>query len=108
MCTFTDMIIIETKIIFITFSNHCLTDTDMEANFLTSVVLPLSLAVIMLGMGLSLVPEDFQRVTKYPKAVAIGLTSQLIFLPVIGFIITKVVPMQPTIAMGVMIIALCA
>jgi BASS family bile acid:Na+ symporter len=79
----------------------------MQASFLSSVVLPLSLAIIMLGMGLSLVPEDFQRVTKYPKAVAIGLTSQLIFLPIIGFIIAKVVPMQPTIAMGLMIVALC-
>jgi BASS family bile acid:Na+ symporter len=79
----------------------------MQASFLSAVVLPLSLAIIMLGMGLSLVPEDFQRVTKYPKAVAIGLTSQLIFLPIIGFIIAKVVPMQPVIAMGLMIVALC-
>jgi BASS family bile acid:Na+ symporter len=79
----------------------------MQASFLSAVVLPISLAIIMLGMGLSLVPEDFQRVKKYPKAVAIGLISQLIFLPIIGFIITKVVPMQPTIAMGLMIVALC-
>jgi BASS family bile acid:Na+ symporter len=79
----------------------------MQASFLSSVVLPLSLAIIMLGMGLSLVPEDFQRVTKYPKAVAIGLISQLIFLPIIGLIIAKLVPMQPTIAMGLMIVALC-
>jgi BASS family bile acid:Na+ symporter len=79
----------------------------MQASFLSSVVLPLSLAIIMLGMGLSLVPEDFQRVTKYPKAVAIGLFSQLILLPIIGFIIAKVVPMQPAIAMGLMIVAIC-
>ncbi|MBD2133579.1 bile acid:sodium symporter family protein [Sphaerospermopsis sp. FACHB-1094] len=79
----------------------------MQASFLSAVVLPLSLAIIMLGMGLSLVPEDFQRVTKYPKAVAIGLFSQLILLPIIGFIIAKVVPMQPVIAMGLMIVALC-
>ncbi|QYX32817.1 bile acid:sodium symporter family protein [Sphaerospermopsis torques-reginae] len=79
----------------------------MQASFLSSVVLPLSLAIIMLGMGLSLLPEDFQRVTKYPKAVAIGLFSQLILLPIIGFIIAKVVPMQPVIAMGLMIVALC-
>ena len=59
----------------------------MESSFLSSVVLPLSLAIIMLGMGLSLVPEDFQRVIKYPKAIAIGLTSQLIFLPVIFAIV---------------------
>ena len=79
----------------------------MQASFLTAVVLPLALAIIMLSMGLSLVPEDFLRVTKYPKAVVIGLISQLILLPIIGFIIAKIVPMQPAIAMGLMIIALC-
>lgn len=79
----------------------------MQASFLTAVVLPTSLAIIMLGMGLSLVPEDFQRVKKYPKVVSIGLFCQLVFLPIIGFIIAKVVPMQPEIAMGLMIIALC-
>jgi bile acid:Na+ symporter, BASS family len=79
----------------------------MEANIFTAVILPLALAIMMLGMGLSLVPEDFQRVRKYPKAVAIGLISQLVLLPVIGFVIAKVVPMQPAIAMGLMIIALC-
>jgi BASS family bile acid:Na+ symporter len=79
----------------------------MQASFLTAVILPLALAIIMLGMGLSLLPEDFLRVTKYPKAVAIGLISQLIFLPIMGFIIAKIVPMEPAIAMGLMIIALC-
>ncbi|WP_254445202.1 bile acid:sodium symporter [Anabaena sp. UHCC 0253] len=79
----------------------------MEASFLSAVVLPTSLAIIMLGMGLSLLPEDFQRIKKYPKAVSAGLISQLVFLPIIGFIVATVVPMQPEIAMGLMIIALC-
>jgi BASS family bile acid:Na+ symporter len=79
----------------------------MQASFLSAVVLPVALAVMMLGMGLSLTPEDFQRVKKYPKAVSIGLISQLVFLPIIGFVIAKVVPMQPAIAMGLMIVAMC-
>ncbi len=79
----------------------------MEASVYTAVILPISLAIMMLGMGLSLVPEDFQRVRKYPKAVTIGLISQLVFLPIIGFAIAKVVPMQPAIAMGLIIVALC-
>jgi BASS family bile acid:Na+ symporter len=79
----------------------------MEASIFTAVILPTALAIMMLGMGLSLVPEDFQRVRKYPKAVSIGLISQLVFLPIIGFVIAKVVPMQPAIAMGLMIVALC-
>ncbi|WP_026731191.1 bile acid:sodium symporter family protein [Fischerella sp. PCC 9605] len=79
----------------------------MQASFLTTVLLPIALAIIMLGMGLSLLPEDFQRVRKYPKAVSIGLISQLIILPIIGFVIAKVVPMPPAIAVGLMILALC-
>jgi bile acid:Na+ symporter, BASS family len=79
----------------------------MEANFFTAVVLPIALATIMLGMGLSLIPEDFQRVTRYPKAVAVGLVSQLIFLPIIAFAIANILPMPPAIATGLMILALC-
>ncbi|MEB3310595.1 MAG: bile acid:sodium symporter family protein [Snowella sp.] len=79
----------------------------MQASLLSSVILPIALAIIMLGMGLTLVPEDFQRVRKYPKAVSIGLISQLVLLPLIGFAITQTIPMQPAIATGLMIIALC-
>jgi bile acid:Na+ symporter, BASS family len=79
----------------------------MEASVFTAVILPLALGIMMLGMGLSLLPEDFQRVRKYPKAVTIGLISQLLFLPIIGFVIAKVVPMQPVIAVGLIIVALC-
>ncbi|MBA4447139.1 bile acid:sodium symporter family protein [Cylindrospermopsis raciborskii] len=79
----------------------------MESNIFTSLILPIALGTMMLGMGLSLVPEDFQRVGKYPKAVGIGLISQLLVLPLIGLAIAKLVPMEPAIATGLMILALC-
>ena len=79
----------------------------MESNIFTSLILPIALGAMMLGIGLSLVPEDFQRVGKYPKAVAIGLISQLLILPLIGLAIAKLLPMQPAIATGLMILALC-
>ncbi|MBG0744657.1 MAG: bile acid:sodium symporter family protein [Cylindrospermopsis raciborskii KL1] len=79
----------------------------MESNIFTSLILPIALGTMMLGMGLSLLPEDFQRVGKYPKAVAIGLISQLLILPLIGLAIAKLLPMQPAIATGLMILALC-
>jgi bile acid:Na+ symporter, BASS family len=79
----------------------------MQASFFTAVLLPIGLAILMLGMGLTLVPEDFQRITRYPKAVAVGAIAQLVFLPIIGFIIASVVPMQPEIAVGLMVLALC-
>lgn len=79
----------------------------MEASFFTAVFLPIALAVIMLGMGLSLVPDDFLRVAKYPKAVAVALISQLIILPAIAFVIAKVIPMPNYITVGLLILALC-
>jgi BASS family bile acid:Na+ symporter len=79
----------------------------MQSNVFTAVLLPLALAVVMLGMGLSLVPEDFRRVTCDPKAVAVGTACQIVGLPLIGALITAVVPMQPEIAVGLMILAIC-
>lgn len=61
----------------------------------------------MLGMGMSLVPDDFARVFKYPKAVLIGLTNQLIFLPIIGFLLAISFGLNATMATGLMILSVC-
>lgn len=58
-------------------------------------------------MGLTLVTNDFKRVLKYPKAVGIGLTNQLILLPVIGFALANIMPLEPEYAVGVMLLVLC-
>lgn len=80
----------------------------METNFITEILLPLSLAVIMLGMGLSLVPDDFKRVALYPKAAALGIINQIVILPLVGFLILLVMPMRtPELAVGIMILAAC-
>ena len=79
----------------------------MEANIFTNVVLPVALAVIMLGLGLTLTRDDFLRVVIFPKAFVIGLTCQMALLPLAGFIIAKLFPMEPQLAVGVMILALC-
>lgn len=79
----------------------------MQSNLFTAVLLPLALATVTLGMGLSLLPEDFKRITRYPKAVAVGTACQLLLLPLIGILITLVVPMQPEIAVGLIVLAVC-
>lgn len=80
----------------------------METNYLTDLMLPLSLAVIMLGMGLSLVPNDFRRIFIYPKAAAIGIFNQIIILPLVGFLLLMVFPLtNPELAVGIMILAAC-
>lgn len=73
----------------------------------STLILGIALIIVMLGMGLSLTLTDFKRIIFYPKAVFIGLLNQLIFLPLIGFCIVLLFPLQPEIAIGVMILAAC-
>jgi BASS family bile acid:Na+ symporter len=76
------------------------------AEITSKVFLPLSLAIIMLGMGMSLIPTDFTRIIKYPKAILIGLTNQFIFLPIIGFSLAIAFNLSPVMAVGLMILAI--
>ncbi len=70
-------------------------------------ILQILLFLIMLGMGMTLTVKDFKRVGVKPKAVCIGLINQIVFVPIIGFVIVSFVPMQPMVAMGLMIVACC-
>lgn len=74
---------------------------------ISTIILAASLIIIMLGMGLSLVIDDFKRIAIYPKAILIGLTNQLIILPIIGFLLAISFPIKPEIAVGIMILAAC-
>jgi BASS family bile acid:Na+ symporter len=77
----------------------------MESSLLNVVLLPLALGVIMLGLGLSLTIDDFKRVVQYPKAILIGLISQMIILPVICFFIVRLFGLSPELAVGLMLLA---
>lgn len=74
---------------------------------ISKVFLPISLAIIMLGMGMGLMPSDFTRIVKYPKAILIGLTNQFILLPIIGFSLAVSFDLNPTTAVGLIILASC-
>ncbi|MET0103954.1 MAG: bile acid:sodium symporter family protein [Sedimenticola sp.] len=78
----------------------------MQADLLTKVILPLSLFLIMYGIGISLRIADFKGVVNSPKAVAIGLTGQMLLLPVIAFVLALLFQLPPEIAVGLIIIAL--
>lgn len=79
----------------------------MEESILTSVLLPLSLFIIMLGLGMSLVVDDFKRVVVYPRAVAVGLGNQILLLPLVGVGLVYLFGLDPVMAVGVMLIAAC-
>ena len=74
-------------------------------NIVTDVILPLALAFIMFVLGLGLTGADFLRVIKQPRDFFVGALSQVILLPIIAFILVKIWPIAPELAIGVMIIA---
>ena len=68
-------------------------------------IAPISLALIMLGLGLGLKGSDFLRVLNNPKDFIIGFICQLILLPVVAYIIVLIMDLPIEIALGIMIIA---
>lgn len=76
----------------------------MDSGIIT-IMLPLALAIIMMGLGLELTPKDFARVSKHLKAVLIALFCQLVVLVGIAFIICKVLALPPLLAVGLMLLA---
>jgi BASS family bile acid:Na+ symporter len=70
-------------------------------------LLPISIAVIMFGIGLGLTVSDFKRVLVSPKAVLFGLFGQLILMPLIGFGIAFAFDLDPIYQLGIVLIAAC-
>ena len=68
-------------------------------------IAPIALALIMLGLGLGLTVQDFLRILKQPKDFFIGFVCQLIALPIIAFLLIKILNTPLELALGVMIIA---
>jgi BASS family bile acid:Na+ symporter len=78
----------------------------MQADILTTLILPISLFLIMFGLGLSLKTSDFKAIFTNPKAIYIGLTGQLLILPIVAFVIALLFQLPPELAVGLIIIAL--
>jgi BASS family bile acid:Na+ symporter len=68
-------------------------------------IAPIALALIMLGLGLGLSLQDFKRVIRNPKDFLIGITCQLILLPIVAYILVLILRLPVEIALGLMIIA---
>ena len=72
---------------------------------LTTVLLPLALALVMFGLGLSLTVGDFARVGRQPKAVVVALGLQLLVLPAVCFGLVLAFDLPPLLAVGLLLLA---
>ncbi|WP_028233499.1 bile acid:sodium symporter family protein [Pseudochrobactrum sp. AO18b] len=65
------------------------------------------LGIIMFGMGLTLSLDDFREVVRRPVDVGIGVASQFLIMPLLAVLLTKIIPMSPEVAAGVILVGCC-
>ena len=72
---------------------------------IVTIIAPVGLAIIMLGLGASLTLSDFSRVIKNPKDFFIGFVCQLFVLPLVAYLLIIILKVPTELALGVMLIA---
>lgn len=72
---------------------------------LTTVGLPVALAIIMFGLGLDLTVADFKRIAREPKAAAIALACQIVLMPAICFGLVAAFGLPPLLGIGMLLLA---
>jgi BASS family bile acid:Na+ symporter len=72
---------------------------------LTTIGLPLALAIIMFGLGLDLTVADFQRVGRAPRAVAVALACQVVVLPLVCFGLVVLFDLPALLGIGMLLLA---
>ncbi|WP_379092456.1 bile acid:sodium symporter family protein [Pedobacter sp. UC225_65] len=77
----------------------------MEQNAILTLFLPIALGIIMLGLGLNLLVDDFKWVVLYPKAMLIGLLCQMVLLPLLCFGICILFDLPAALAVGLMLLS---
>ncbi|RDI63568.1 bile acid:sodium symporter family protein [Nocardia pseudobrasiliensis] len=72
---------------------------------LFAVFLPLALALVMFGLGLTLTVADFARVLRYPKAAAVALVCQMVLLPLVCLGLIYLFRLEGAVAAGMVLLA---
>lgn len=70
-------------------------------------VMVLVLAFIMLCMGLTLTVDDFRRIARMPRAVAIGFAAQYSIMPLLAWGVAQALNLPPHFAVGLILIGCC-
>lgn len=82
---------------------------DVALNFSASSLLALNaiLAIVMFSIAIDLLPRDFKGLARAPKPLLVGLCSQFILLPALTFLLVLAVQPQPSVALGLILVAAC-
>lgn len=68
---------------------------------------PWLLALIMLGMGMTLKGADFAIVARKPWALLIGTVAHYVIMPGVAWLLTIVLHLEPMLAIGVILVGCC-
>jgi len=79
----------------------------MESINEINIILVFCLVFLMFGMGTTLTVGDFKRLVNAPKAVIMGLTSQIVLAPLIGVGIANAFALPAEVMVGIVIITAC-
>ena len=79
----------------------------MQDNPVIAIGLPVALAVIMVGIGLSLTLADFRAQARTPRATIIGTLGQVLLVPAIGIAVAMAMDLPPIMALGLVLVAAC-
>ena len=77
----------------------------MQESIITSVILPLAIAIIMVTLGMTLTIVDFKRIFTSPKPIFIGLFCQMLLLPVLGFAVASLFALPAIYAISLVLLA---
>ena len=77
----------------------------MDQSPLIDIGLPIALAIIMVGIGLTLTKEDFAVQARSPWATIVGLFGQLVLVPMVGVGVAVAFDLTPMLALGVVLVA---
>lgn len=79
----------------------------MNTTAFSDVFLPVTLAVITFGLGLSITLKDLRNIVIQPRNITAGVLCQLLLLPVIAFAIAWVTGLRSELAVGLILISIC-
>ncbi|KJD33435.1 symporter [Tamlana nanhaiensis] len=70
-------------------------------------VLNIALAIVMFGVALGIKLGDFKQLFKTPKLILVGVVCQFLLLPLLTFLVVWLIKPQPSIALGMIMVAAC-
>ncbi|TWI00272.1 BASS family bile acid:Na+ symporter [Luteimonas cucumeris] len=79
----------------------------MPDSLLIRIGLPIAIAIIMCGIGMTLSGADFRRIGERPKPVLVGLVGHYLLLPLLGFAVAWLFRLPTELAVGLVLVAAC-